>query len=117
VGILGLAEIDASGKVIDRRTLRLGNIEEVFPAAPRLAEALLGKKAIDQTQRVDNIVGEEARVQRKKYGKTHFGLGVIGTAFPGGSGAVAPGIEAAGGRHVVHARQGRKRARHRGGVL
>lgn len=67
----------------------------MFPAAPRLAEALLGKKAIEQTQQVDNIVGEEARVQRKKYGKTHFGLGVLGTAFPGGSGAVAPGIDLA----------------------
>lgn len=95
VGILGLAEVDANGRVVDRRTLRLSNIEEVFPAAPRLADALIGKKSMEQTQQVDNIVGEEARVQRKKYGKTHFGLGVLGTAFPGGSAAVAPGLDLA----------------------
>lgn len=95
IAILSLVEVDSGGRISDRRSLRLSRIEEVFPAAPRLAESLLAHTPIEGTQRVDNIVGEEARVQKKKYGKTHFGLGVVGTAFPGAHALIAPGIDLA----------------------
>ncbi len=50
---------------------------------------------MDGTQRVNNLLGQETREQKRKWGKTYWGVGVGATAFPGGVGLVAPTVDLA----------------------
>ncbi|MBI5532696.1 MAG: hypothetical protein HY898_08285 [Deltaproteobacteria bacterium] len=93
--LLVLTQLDERGSVADRRQLRMDRIEETVWAAPRLVESLITRTSIGTTARVDNIVGEDARELRKRSGQTHVGAGIIGSAFIGGNGIVAPGVDLA----------------------
>jgi hypothetical protein len=66
------------------KQLILSGLEEVPVAAPRLAEALIEKKTVEETQTVTNIVGQEARIPKKKASEVHGWLGMLGVASPGG---------------------------------
>ena len=70
------------GEELRSQRLRLGSIEEVPVAAPRVADALLFGKPLAETARVDNLVAEETRKSRKMSGETFFAVGVLGFAIP-----------------------------------
>jgi hypothetical protein len=75
-------EGETSGSALDSRQLRLQNVEEIPVAAPRVAEALVRGTPIDETQKVDNLVGEETRVPRSKGGHVKFAMGLMGVTPP-----------------------------------
>jgi hypothetical protein len=65
------------------RSLQLNGVEEVSVAAPRIAESLLRGTPVDQTAKVQTLVGGETRSYPKQYGETKVGIGVLGFALPG----------------------------------
>lgn len=85
--ILKLQRTDASGKVDRTETLTLSSVEEATEAAPRLAAAMTDEVSVRETERVDNLVGDETRRYKKKSGESMFGLGIgaqmAGSAFAG----------------------------------
>lgn len=94
VMILSVTVESAPGTIQDHKQLQLTGIEEVPVAAPRIAESVVHGTPLAQTQKVDNIVGDEARKPRKKSGSTHFALGLIGVMPPlSAGGSPAPGID------------------------
>lgn len=70
------------GSAVDSRTLRLQHIEEIPVAAPRVADALVRGVPVEETQKVDNLVGEETRVPKSKGGHTRFAMGLVGVTPP-----------------------------------
>jgi len=82
-----------SGSSVDSRHLRLQNVEEIPVAAPRIAEALVRGLPVEETQKVDNLVGEETRVPRSKGGHTRFAVGLMGVTPPLDKGLTpSPGV-------------------------
>jgi hypothetical protein len=94
VTILSVArEGDTPGSTADSREMRLQNIEEVVVAAPRIAESIVKGTPLAETEKVDNLVGQETRQPKSKPGKTHFALGLVGLLPPLDQGFTpAPGI-------------------------
>jgi hypothetical protein len=82
------------GVIQDERHITLTDIEEVAVAAPRIAESIVHGSPIAETMKVDNVVGEESRVYKKRSGSVHFATGIIGVLPPFGSASLdpAPGI-------------------------
>jgi hypothetical protein len=81
------------GSGVDSRQLRLQNVEEIPVAAPRIAEALVHGLPVEETQKVDNLVGEETRVPRSKGGHTRFAMGLMGITPPVDKGLTpSPGV-------------------------
>jgi hypothetical protein len=76
------------------RTVRLARIEEVPTAAPRVAESLVHGTSLESTEKVDNLVGEEARQYAKRPGEFRFGLGVLGMQMLGASASIDTGLVA-----------------------
>lgn len=81
------------GAVVRTRRMVLSGPEQITFAAPRVARAIVHDEALDDTQRVDNLVGEETRKYEKKAGEFLWGLGVTGTSAPGEGVWMAPGID------------------------
>jgi hypothetical protein len=87
-------EGDTPDSVVDERELRLHGIEEASVAAPRLAESIVHRTPIAETEKFDNIVGEESRRPTKKPGSVHFSLGLLGNLPPLDQGiGPAPGLD------------------------
>lgn len=78
-----VSEREPGGPRIEKQ-LVLSGLDEVPVAAPRLVEAIVEKKPVTETQTVTNIVGQEARVPKKKASEVHGWLGMIAVAAPGG---------------------------------
>lgn len=95
VTILSVArEGETPGSTADSREMRLQGIEEVMVAAPRIAESIVKGTPLNETEKVDNLVGQETRQPKIKPGKTHFGLGLVGLLPPLDQGFTpAPGID------------------------
>lgn len=74
---------DRNGARIEKQLI-LSGLDEVPVAAPRLVEALVEKKPVAETQTVTNIVGQEARVPKKKASEIHAWMGMVAVAAPGG---------------------------------
>jgi hypothetical protein len=93
--ILSVArEGDTPGSTADSREMRLQNIEEVMVAAPRIAESIVRGTPLAETEKVDNLVGQETRQPKSKPGKTHFALGLVGLLPPLDQGLTpAPGVD------------------------
>jgi hypothetical protein len=81
--VLTLVSTRPGGGRIEKQLI-LSGLEEVPVAAPRLVEALVDKKPVDETQTVTNIVGQETRVPKKKASEVHAWLGMVAVASPGG---------------------------------
>lgn len=81
------------GHPVRTRRVVLDGPEELTVAAPRLARAVVKDLPLQESERVDNLVGEETRVYRKKSGEFMWGFGVLGTMAPTHSSAVSPGAE------------------------
>lgn len=79
----------------DVRELRLRGIEEASVAAPRLADSIVHGTPIVETERVDNLVGQETRQTPKRGGgSVHFSLGIVGEIPPLDQGiGPAPGLD------------------------
>ena len=73
----------------DGRSLVLDGFREVPTAARRLAEAVVRGQAVEDTQRVDNLVESEGRELVTRSGSVKFGLGVVGLAGSQGAGTGA----------------------------
>ena len=96
VVILSLTMESSPGVIQEHKQLQLSGIEEVAVAAPRVVDAVVNGTPVSQTQKVDNVVGEEARTPKKKPGSAHFAAGLIGVLPPLSHGAApAPGIDLA----------------------
>jgi hypothetical protein len=72
-------------------TVRVDTVEEIPVAAPRLAEALVRGEPLVATQRVDNLLGAEARPLVSRKGSLKFLVGVADVESPG-HGARAAGL-------------------------
>ncbi|MDP9149776.1 MAG: hypothetical protein M3O36_07560, partial [Myxococcota bacterium] len=97
--ILSVArEGDSLGSTVDSREMRLQGIEEVSVAGPRIAESIVRGTPLKETEKVDNLVGDETRQPKNKPGKTHFAIGLLGM-FPPLDHGLGP---AAGGILDVH---------------
>ncbi|WP_394844752.1 hypothetical protein LZC95_47865 [Pendulispora brunnea] len=95
LGKLGTAviltlEADVRG-AHDQRQMKLSGIEEVATAAPRIADALLHGKSVDQTERLGGLTNEETKNAKRKQGSMHFALGLFGVS-PNMKG-IAPGVD------------------------
>lgn len=77
-----VSEREGGGRI--EKQLILSGLEEVPVAAPRLVEALVEKKPVAETQSVTNIVGQEARVPKKKASEVHAWMGMLAVAAPAG---------------------------------
>ena len=91
--IVRLSHESPVGTIIAERQLTLANIEEMIPAAPRLVEALVHNKPIDDTVDMETVTEQEARELRKISGESMWNLGILGTFVPGTSIGAEPGIE------------------------
>jgi hypothetical protein len=85
-----------AGHVLRARRIILSGVEEVPLAAPRLARAIVQDEPIAESQRMDNLVGEETRKYQKKPGEFLWGFGVLGTSAPALGAWMSPGIELTG---------------------
>ena len=79
------------GTIIAERQLTLANIEEMIPAAPRLVNALVHGKPIDDTVDMETVTEQEARELRKISGESLWHLEIFGTFVPGTDIAAEPG--------------------------
>lgn len=84
------------GTVKRARRVVLRGIEEATVAAPRVARAIVRDEGIEESQRVDNLVGEETRKYEKKPGEFLWGLGILGASLPANGLFMEPGIEFSG---------------------
>ena len=91
--IVRLSQEKPVGTIITERQLTLANIEEMIPAAPRLVNALVHNKPIDDTVDMETVTEQEARELRKISGESLWNLGILGTFVPGTSIAAEPGYE------------------------
>ena len=71
----------------------MANIEEMIPAAPRLVNALVHNKPIDDTVDMETVTEQEARELRKISGESMWNVGILGTFVPGTDIAGDPGFE------------------------
>jgi hypothetical protein len=87
-------EGDTPAVTADVRELRLRGIEEAAVAAPRLADSIVHGTPIAETEKFDNLVGQETHGAPKKGGgSVHFSLGVVGELPPLDQGfGPAPGL-------------------------
>lgn len=81
--IVRLSHESPVGTIITERQLTLANIEEMIPAAPKLVEALVHDKSIDDVVDIETVTEQEARELRKISGEFHFNLGFFGSFLPG----------------------------------
>ena len=91
--IVRLSHESPIGTIIAERQLTLANIEEMIPAAPRLVDALVHNKPIDDTVDMETVTEQEARELRKISGESLWNLGIFGTFIPGTSIGAEPGYE------------------------
>ena len=82
---------ESNGQVVDSRRLELERIEEVPKVAPRLADALLHHKSMQETEQVGNLSWAEAEVPAQRRGRMLTSLGILGTVTPGVS-TISPGL-------------------------
>ena len=79
------------GTIIAEQQLTLANIEEMIPAAPRLVNALVHGKPIDDTVDMETVTEQEARELRKISGESLWHLEIFGTFVPGTDIVAEPG--------------------------
>ena len=91
--IVRLSHESPVGTIITERQLTLANIEEMIPAAPRLVDALVHNKPIDDTVNMETVTEQEARELRKISGESLWTVGIFGTFVAGTDVVAEPGFE------------------------
>jgi hypothetical protein len=84
------------GTVARTRRVLLNGPEELTQAGPRVATAIVNDTPLEDTAKVDNLVGQETRRYKKKHGEFLWGPGILGATLPSGDVVAAPGIELMG---------------------
>ena len=87
-----LSEESPVGTVVEERQIMLAGIEEMVSAAPRLVDALVGRKPIDSTIDMENVTEQDARLHRKISGESLWHVGILGTSIPGTDILAEPGF-------------------------
>jgi hypothetical protein len=74
------------------RHIFVNGLDEVPTAAPRLAEAVVARRSVEDTQEVDNVLGSESSSPKVKAGQLGIKAGLVG-ALPvvGAATSAAPG--------------------------
>ncbi len=79
-----VVEATQGERVIDSRELQINAIEEAAVAAPRLAQALVGARPMEETETATNAVGgENMKVKKRNKGHMRGGIGMGGMLIPG----------------------------------
>ncbi len=81
------------GHAARARKMVLEGPEELPVAAPRIAHAVVTDSPLEDSERVDNLVGDETRTYKKKHGEFLWGLGLFGVSSPAASVVATPGAE------------------------
>lgn len=81
------------GTVLNEKQLWIDNIEEVIKAAPRLVDALVNDKEIDQAIDMETVTSHEAAELNKKPGESLWNVGIFGAFIPGTEAVANPGYE------------------------
>lgn len=81
------------GTVLNEKQLWIDNIEEVIKAAPRLVDALVYDKEIDQVIDMETVTSHEAAELNKKPGESLWNVGIFGAFIPGTEAVANPGYE------------------------
>ena len=81
------------GTVLDEKQLWIDNIEEVIKAAPRLVDALVNDKEIEQAVDMETVTSHEAAELNKKPGESLWNMGIFGAFIPGTEATANPGYE------------------------
>jgi hypothetical protein len=79
---------------VDDKRLLINSVEEMPVAAPRLAEAVATGASTEETRKVDNVVGPEARTPKTVSGSVGFKGGIIGAMPATREAGIAPGVAA-----------------------
>lgn len=82
-----------NGNAYDERRTFVTELDEIYVAAPRLAEALVDGKDLDDTRTVENVLSSEAVSPKLRGGTVRFEAGIFGLTMVGASSAVAAGVE------------------------
>ncbi len=78
---LFLEELDKDGAVMGSATLTAASIEECDIVIPRLVQALLGRKPVEETARMATVTESESREFRNRPGNSHFIMGLQAPLF------------------------------------
>ncbi len=81
------------GTVLSEKQLWIDNIVEVIKTAPRLVDALVNDKEIDQAIDMETVTSHEAAEFNKKPGESLWNLGIFGAFIPGTNATASPGFE------------------------
>ena len=87
-----LSEESPVGTIRAERQIMLAGIEEMVSAAPRLVDALVGRKPIESTIDMENVTEQDARFHRKISGESLWHVGILGTSIPGTDIIAEPGF-------------------------
>ena len=87
-----LSEESPVGTIVEERQIMLAGIEEMVSAAPRLVDALVGRKPIESTIDMENVTEQDARFHRKISGESLWHVGILGTSIPGTDIIAEPGF-------------------------
>ncbi len=88
-----VASLAVTSGQYDERRMTLSSIEEISVAAPRLVDALLNKRAIEDTENVKNVVSTDTPAPRVKSGQVGFNGGVLGVLPVTTAAGPAPGVD------------------------
>ena len=87
-----LSEENPVGTIVEERQIMLAGIEEMVSAAPRLVDALVGRKPIESTIDMENVTEQDARFHRKISGESLWHVGILGASIPGTDIIAEPGF-------------------------
>ena len=87
-----LSEEKPVGTIVEERQIMLAGIEEMVSAAPRLVDALVGRKPIESTINMDTVTEQDAPLRRKISGESLWHVGILGTSIPGTDIVAEPGF-------------------------
>lgn len=87
-----LSEESPVGSIVEERQMMLAGIEEMVSAAPRLVDALVGRKPIESTIDMDTVTEQDAPLRRKISGESLWHVGILGTSIPGTDIVAEPGF-------------------------
>ncbi|AKU97601.1 hypothetical protein AKJ09_04265 [Labilithrix luteola] len=82
-----------NGNSYDERRTFVRELDEIYVAAPRLAEALVEGKELDETRTVENVLESEATPPKLRGGVVRFDAGFFGQTTVGALSAVAAGVD------------------------
>lgn len=80
---LALDELKADGSVLNSVSMTAASLEECDIVIPRLVEALLSRKAVEDTARVATVTAQEGRSYEVRSGTSRFVLGLVNPLFSG----------------------------------